>query len=174
MPIAWSFDPTDAPPIEDPEGAIAAAFDAWSLVDGTGVSFFADNAGIGSGESGHDLVNFVYFDPAWPEDEEAIALASTWSSPDGVLLGFDIRLDATTEWSTAGDADAYDLQAALTHEIGHTLGLEHSDVGGAVDRHPRTAPRGNAVSRPRDGRVTTHVADPAFRVLGKAPWKGPT
>jgi hypothetical protein len=132
MPIGWSLDATDAPPIDDLEEVVNAAFQAWSWVDGTGVAFLADDAASMAGTSGHDRVNFVYFDRTWPDDEEAIALASTWASPDGTLLGFDIRLDASTDWSTTGDADAYDLQAALTHEIGHTLGIEHSDLEDAT------------------------------------------
>jgi len=128
MPIAWSFVPEGAPPLDDLHGAVSAAFDAWSEVAETDVSFVEEVVEIDAATSEHDLVNLVYFDDAWPEGEPALALASTWSHPDGDLLGFDIRLDAFADWSTGGDGDAYDLQAALTHEIGHTLGLEHSDV----------------------------------------------
>ncbi len=128
MPIAWSFDADGAPPIDEVHGAIEAAFDAWAWVDGTDVTFVQEPAEIDEATTAHDLVNLVYFDDAWPAGEPALALASTWSHTDGTLLAFDIRLDASADWSTSGDADAYDLQAALTHEIGHTLGLEHSDV----------------------------------------------
>jgi hypothetical protein len=132
MPIPWSFDATGAPPLDDLEQAVAAAFDTWSWVEGTDVAFVPHDVDSASDESAHDLVNVVWFDAAWPEDEPAIALASTWATADGALLGFDIRLDAFTDWSTTGDAGAYDLQAALTHEIGHTLGLEHSDLEDAT------------------------------------------
>jgi hypothetical protein len=129
MPIAWSFDPNGAPPLEDDvHGAVAAAFDAWSSVEGADVWFDEEMSGLDIASAAHDLVNLVYFDVAWPSDEPALALASTWSQSDGTVVGFDIRIDASAAWSIAGEADAYDLQAALTHEIGHALGLEHSDL----------------------------------------------
>ena len=128
MPIPWSFDADRAPALDDVHGAVEAAFDAWAWVDETDVSFVGEVTENVAATSEYDLVNLVYFDDAWPEDEPALALASTWSHPDGMLVGFDIRLDPTADWSTSGDADAYDLQAALTHEIGHALGLEHSAV----------------------------------------------
>ena len=50
----------------------------------------------------------------------------------GNLVGFDIRVNGTQLWATDGSDDAYDLQAAIVHEVGHALGIEHSEVEDAT------------------------------------------
>ena len=45
--------------------------------------------------------------------------------------GGDIHMDDSEEW-TVGEDLGTNMLATLTHEIGHSLGLEHSSVAGAV------------------------------------------
>ena len=45
--------------------------------------------------------------------------------------GGDIHMDDSEEW-TVGEDRGTNMLATLTHEIGHSLGLEHSSVPGAV------------------------------------------
>lgn len=132
MPIPWVYVADDAPALDDVDGAIEGAFDTWTEVAGVDVEFEAQDAGDALARTKHDGVNVVWFDDQWPEDEAALALTTTFSSGDGTMLGFDVRIDPWTDWSTTGDPDAYDLQAALTHEIGHALGLEHSELQDAT------------------------------------------
>ena len=43
-------------------------------------------------------------------------------------IHFDIEINSDHHaWATDGRADAYDLANAITHEFGHSLGLDHSD-----------------------------------------------
>lgn len=45
---------------------------------------------------------------------------------------FDINVNTSYPWKNNGDADAYDVQNAITHEIGHALGFGESDVTAAT------------------------------------------
>ena len=63
---------------------------------------------------------------------EALAVATTWANEQGAVVSFDIRVNARVGWTTEERDDRYDLQAAVTHEVGHVLGLEHSTVEDAT------------------------------------------
>jgi Matrixin len=78
----------------------------------------------------HDVI--VFDDDAWPHDDSANTLALTtvtFGAVDGRIFEAYTEVNSaetvltTTEPPTAG---AYDLQAILTHEAGHFLGLAHS------------------------------------------------
>lgn len=46
----------------------------------------------------------------------------------GEILDADVILDGSRSWSTTLEAGKFDVQAVVTHEVGHFLGLDHSAV----------------------------------------------
>jgi hypothetical protein len=123
------------------------AFDAWNKAECTGASpsieTYDDGPIVTLPEAGdctssascdaatHDLI--VFDDTTWPHDDPANTLALTtvtYGVDDGRIF------EAYTEVNTAQhevttqepppSGGAYDLQAILTHEAGHFLGLAHA------------------------------------------------
>ena len=114
FPVEWSY----APQAGDPEGtedAVQAAFDAWEAI-GTAIAFERVDGGD----------NVVFFDREGAFDPDVLASTASWATDDGELVAFDVRVNPAVPWSTDGAEDAFDLEAAVTHEIGHALGLDHS------------------------------------------------
>lgn len=51
---------------------------------------------------------------------------------DGTILDSDIIFNPAFSFSTTGAAKTYDIQSVLTHELGHSLGANHSGIVGAT------------------------------------------
>ncbi len=127
-PVEWQLAVSGAPAELDVGGAAVAATAAWQGVPGAELAFFqAPDIDLGGPATGT-----VWWDAertSIPDDQ--VAYATIWST-DGAIFAFDVAVDPTVEWATDGHSDRYDLQAVLTHEVGHVLGFLHSDVEGAV------------------------------------------
>ena len=80
--------------------------------------------------------NLVGVVPTWPHvgGADTLALATlTFRSTTGEVLDVDVEVNGTVPWAfDAPEAHQYDLEAVLTHEVGHMLGLSHSPVLGAT------------------------------------------
>lgn len=78
----------------------------------------------------------VFRDDVWEHvgDSQDLAVTTvTYSEITGEILDADIEVNTfETEFTTGEDVVKADLQAVLTHEVGHFLGLGHSMVPGAT------------------------------------------
>ena len=94
---------------------------------------------------------------------DPLSLAVTWlhytdspgSAGDGGLYETDIEINAEAyDWGLTPDGRTMDLQSALTHELGHALGLDHNcyesgfGLPRPVDEQGNPAPNCNAATGP--------------------------
>lgn len=139
FPVAWSAAPGTAPLPPGGDAALGAGFDRWQGPDRE-VAFVLGVPPDVVPEATPDDPNHVWVLAEWPfPDDDTLAMSSVWSDAGGNIVGFDVRVNGESPWSTDGSPDAWDLQAAITHEVGHVLGLEHSDVEEAVMWHSASA-----------------------------------
>ena len=73
--------------------------------------------------------------PSYGSSEQLAMATLHFNSATGVILDVDLEIDTKPKWSfteEAPPADGTDLEAILTHNAGHVLGLAHSDVPTSV------------------------------------------
>ncbi|HWO13541.1 MAG TPA: matrixin family metalloprotease [Polyangiaceae bacterium] len=90
-----------------------------------------------NGRAGAPNANIVMFrDEGWPYPDERFVIARTSITFDpetGAIYDADIEINSfNNEFSIDGEQVTTDLQAVLTHEVGHFLGLDHSPVEDAT------------------------------------------
>lgn len=84
-------------------------------------------------EWGIDGVNGVYLVERWPFSFRALAVTlTTYNDNTGQLIDTDIIINGEMPFGFSGDRNSYDLDTVLTHELGHVLGLDESNVPGST------------------------------------------
>jgi hypothetical protein len=83
----------------------------------------------------YDGRNTIVFETrGWSGDDGSTQIAVTYSftQPGGQIVDTDMRINATAfrfanlDPGSTGDGATFDLQNAITHEMGHVVGLEHT------------------------------------------------
>jgi predicted Zn-dependent protease len=132
MPIQWELDASNSPThlnSIDQHETIRKAFATWEDVSGTDVAFEDVTFDANTND------NLVYWEDNWTADPNMLALTSTMSTTDGTIIGFKIALNAQHPQWTIDGRDGMDLQNALTHEVGHVLGLDHTHENNEATMH---------------------------------------
>lgn len=131
--------------------AVANAFDAWSLVDCGGGKFatmvFSEEGDVPCDKaqyksSGPNVHLVIFRDDLWKYKEDpsgsipdTLATTTVSFSPEtGEIYDADLEINSAYVQLTTDDPPKAmdDLQSIITHEVGHFIGIDHSDVADAV------------------------------------------
>lgn len=114
--------------------AIDAAALTWQVaLGGAGLEIAQSATAVAAAAHDHDGINMIRWavDRDDPDIEPGVVALTfvSYRVTDGVIEDADIVVNAVDfRWATemAGCKTAFDLESALTHELGHALGLAHS------------------------------------------------
>ncbi len=132
MPVSYRINPANTSGLDETEveTIIHESFDQWQAVEKVPLTFHYQGETDIADADYTDNANVVYFEDAWPPDWDPgfLALTFTWSVDYGELIAFDMAINESFEWTTTAEKGKHDLANAVTHEVGHAVGMGHSEM----------------------------------------------
>ena len=132
IPVDYKIGNWWLPDAAEPVGAIYAGYKTWQDVAGATCSFNYQGTTTDVLPAEVDGVNMVAWDAeafVGGYETNSIGCTCIWYDADTLYIEeVDIALNVGLQWTTTGGANKFDIQGVTTHEVGHLLGLAHSEV----------------------------------------------
>ena len=139
IPFRLHHDGSDEHSMWSIETRVRSAFGTWAAVEGADIDFLEGGIFMGAADyqetDAIDRQSVLFFmEEGWaPRSPEVIALTSISFGEGGVIIEADIGFNADDWTFTVGDSGVrVDFLSIAVHEIGHFLGLDHSEEDGAT------------------------------------------
>jgi hypothetical protein len=124
---------------EETRGVLRASFQSWDSFDGMYIDFeeggvsCVDTAGLDDAEP-LNVAMWRQGQGSWPYPARVVGLTTlTFDKETGEIVDADMEFNEEDfDFSHDRQPFTYDLQHAVTHEVGHILGLGHSAVRNSV------------------------------------------
>lgn len=139
--------PANIKPGSDVVGAVRRALARWAEAAGVEFVEISSDALSISPSAGGDGVSLITVADTTENRAVFVSAERTgrtrifYDPATGAIAEADVVLNPAAQFSADGTPGTYDLEATLTHEVGHVLGLEHSDEAGAA-MQPRQGTNG--------------------------------
>ncbi len=113
-----------------PMDAINSAIAAWNGIASLSVHFAPVQTTSLSYDAldGNHVITFIDDAYSLLFASGIVAITAVEQHTDGTILDTDILFSPFVQFSTTHAAGTYDLQSVLTHEIGHSLGANHTNI----------------------------------------------
>jgi len=130
--IAWSYNPASQGGKPGTAAALQSAMASWTNVpSANNVLSLTGTTTAGFATDGQNTIH-------WGTGEGCsggcLALTALVLVAGQVIVEADVTMNDAFTWNTNGSD--IDVQSVATHELGHTLGIHHTDKNGGVRRRP--------------------------------------
>ena len=144
VPIRWTETAIDyrmdvgSAPFPEAIDIIHEGFEEWEEASDSLVRFYGGRP-TDEARDEQNGISEVGFLTEWEHPSTTLAVTRVWVNSEGVIAEFDLLLQADPPNGWGDDPLSVDLLSTVRHEVGHALGIGHSEVREAV-MHDRIKP----------------------------------